>query len=537
MRRKTRAAVVVGLSVTALVAASCGGGGSSKASNKGLTVNGCNPKADLIPAATTETCAGKIIDLTTSKLTFYTADKAKVENDLAESIETTDSSKSFTIKIKKGKKFHDGTEIKADNFVKAWNAAAFSGNAFEGGSFMEPIEGYAEVAKEGATVKEMTGLKTIDDYTFQVTLTTPTSNFPVRLGYTTFAPMPDAFLKNPKAADFGKKPIGAGPYQVVEWKNNEYVKLKKFADYNGDFGGKVEEITFKIYQDPAAAYTDVRAGKIDLTDEIPTKSILGSAYKQEVPNRWALRNDSGTVQLMGFVSPTADPKVQHPKFKQAISMAIDRKLIIEKIFNNLRQPAKSWVAAGAVGDYPTDGCGEICEFNPEKAKAALAEAGGFTGTITLAYNGDASHKEWVDATCGSIKNTLGIECQGDPKVDFKTFLNGLKADETKGMYRYGWVMDYPSPQNFLTPIYAKGAGSNYNKYSNPAFEKKVAEADAAPTVEEGAKLYYEAEKMLKDNMPTVPLWGAAATAAWSERIDNVKITAFGHPDYRIITIK
>lgn len=546
MRGKTRAAVVVGLSATALVAASCGGGGGggNTATNTGsgksggaITVRGCNPKADLIAAATTETCGGDIMDITTARLVHYDSKNAKAENDLAESIEAKDNSKTFVIKINKGRKFQDGTEVKADNFIKAWNAAAYGPNGFESGSFMEPIEGYAEVSDAKATVKEMKGLKKVDDYTFEVKLTEPTSNFPVRLGYTAFAPMPDSFVNDPKNATWGKKPIGAGPYQVMEWKNNEYVKLKKFADYGGKFGGKLDEITFKIYQDSAAAYTDLRAGKIDVTDEIPTKSILGGIYKTEVPNRWALRNDTGVIQMIGFVSEKADPKVQNPKFKQAVSMAIDRKLIIEKIFNNARKPATSWVAAGAVGDYPTDGCGEYCEYNPEKAKAKLAEAGGFTGTLTISYNGDASHKEWVDATCTSIKNALGFDCQGDPKVDFKTFLNSIKADETKGMYRYGWQMDYPSPQNFMTPIYTKGAGSNYNKYYNEPFEKKLKEADQAPNETEGAKKYYEAEKMLRDNMPTVPTWGAAAYTAWSEKVTNVNITAFGKPDYTQITMK
>lgn len=547
MRGKSRAAVVVGLSATALVAASCGGsgntsGGSSTASGGGqaggsISVHGCNPKADLIPAATTETCAGDIMDITTARLVHFSPENAKAENDIAESIESKDGAKTFVIKIQKGRKFSDGTEIKADNFIKAWGAAAFAGNGFESGSFMQPIEGYAEVSTQGATVKELSGLKKIDDYTFEVHLTAPTSNFPVRLGYTAFAPMPDSFLTDPKSSSWGKKPVGAGPYEVVEWKNNEYVKLKKSANYNGKYGGKVDEITFKIYQDSAAAYTDVRAGKLDVTDEIPTKSLLGSAYKNEVPNRWAVRNDSALIFMVGFVSPKADPKVQNPKFKQAISMAIDRKLIIEKIFNNMRKPATSWVAAGVVGDYPTDGCGEYCEYNPDRAKQLLQEAGGYTGTLTISYNGDASHKDWVDAACTSIKNTLAIDCQGEAKVDFATFLKAVKADETKGLYRYAWQMDYPSPENFMAPIYRKGAGSNYNKYDNPAFEAKIKEADAAPSAEEGAKIYYEAEKMLRDNMPTAPLWGAAATSAWADTVSNVKITAFGKPDYPAITKK
>ncbi|QQS00924.1 MAG: ABC transporter substrate-binding protein [Austwickia sp.] len=546
MRGKTRAAVVVGLASTALVAASCGGGGSAPADTasggKGggeIKIRGCNPQNDLIPANTSETCGGDVLDLTTSKLVYYTPESGKAENDIAEKIDTTDS-KTFKVTLKKGYKFSDGTEVKAKNFIDAWNYAAYGPNAQSSGSFMEPIDGYDEVSTKTATVKEMKGLKKgADDYSFDITLKSPLSDFAGRLGYTAFAPMPDAFLSNPKG-DFGKKPIGAGPYKVTQWDANAQIVMEKNKDYSGKFGGQADKITYKIYQDSGAAYKDVQANNLDVTNDYPSEAIVGGRYKTDLPDRWALRTDAGVVQFVGFASPKADPAIQNPKLKQAISMAINRQQIIDTVFNGERKPLAGWVAAKAVGDYQENACGEYCVYDKDKAQAKLKEAGGYTGTLTISYNADSGHKQWVEATCQSITNTLNIPCQGAPAVDFKTFLNALKKRETKGLYRYGWQMDYPLPENFLGPIYSKKAiadGSNYNDYDNPAFDKKLEEAAQAKSAADGAKLYFDAEKLLAENMPVVPLWGASARAGWSNKVTNVKIDAFGRPDYRNVKLK
>ena len=137
MRGTTRTvAVVAGISTVALLAAACGGGdgdtttSSSAAGKTGgtATVRGCNPQNPLIPSNTTEICGGNVLDAVTAKLVNYNPENAAPENEIAESIETTDNM-NFTITLKKGCKFHDGTEVKAKNFVDAWNCGAYGPNA------------------------------------------------------------------------------------------------------------------------------------------------------------------------------------------------------------------------------------------------------------------------------------------------------------------------------------------------------------------------------------------------------------------------
>ena len=102
-------------------------------------------------------------------------------------------------------------------------------------------------------------------------------------------------------------------------------------------------------------------------------------------------------------------------------MAIDRETIIKQIFNGTRVPATGWVSP-VVDGYKAEQCGEVCKYDPAKAKALLEEAGGFQGDkITLSYNADAAHKDWTEAVCNSIKQSLGVECQAAGVVDFATF--------------------------------------------------------------------------------------------------------------------
>ena len=93
-----------------------------------------------------------------------------------------------------------------------------------------------------------------------------------------------------------------------------------------------------------------------------------------------------------------------------------------------------------------------------------------------------------------------------PVVDFATFRDQITNREMKGMFRTGWQMDYPTIENFLGPIYATGAGSNDGDYSNPDFDAKLQEAAAAPDAEEANTLYQEAEAMLAEDLPAIPLW-------------------------------
>jgi oligopeptide transport system substrate-binding protein len=500
-------------------------------------VAGCTPENPLIPGATSETCGGDIIDAMTSKLVQYNTDNAAPENDIAQSIETTDN-KLFTVKLKPYK-FHDGTDVKAKNFVDAWNFTAYGPNGQAGSYFYAPFAGFAEVqcpdadCKGKPKAKTMSGLKVVDDMTFTIQTTEPVSNLPVRLGYSAFAPLPDSFFTDQKA--FEAKPIGAGPFKLDSKSNTEFV-LSKFADFSGATKPNVDKLTFRVYQDPASAYADAVAGSLDYIDEsnIPQDQFIGDAYQTDFPDRNSQR-EAGRISWITF-SPE-DPQLKdNPDLRKAISRAIDRDLITKQIWNNTVTPATGWVSP-VVDGYKAGVCGDLCTFDAAAAKSAFEAAGGYEGTLTMTYNADSPNKAWSEAVCNSIKNTLSIGCTAVPTVDFATFNKKIDAGDLKGIFRSAWQMDYPSIENFLVPIYAKGADSNWSQYDNPEFTKLTTQAAAAKTSDEANALYQQAEALLAKDMPTAPLWYPKTTAVWSEKVTDVKVNAFGVLDFVAIKVK
>lgn len=534
MRVHSRSMAVASISAFALLATACGGGGDDGGSGKAggeFSYEGCNPENSLIAGNTSETCGADVLNVLTAKLVKYDAKTAEPKNDIAESIKTDDN-QTFTIKIKKGYKFHDGTDVTADSFVDAWNYTAHGPNAQSAAYFMQPIEGFKEVNAKGSKVKELKGLKVKDDTTFTVKTTEPVVDFPTRLGYTAFAPQPKAFFKDPEG--FGEKPIGAGPYKFDSWDKSKSIKVSKFDDYSGDFEGKADKIDFKILKDSDAAYTALQSGQLDITKQVPASALVNGQYEKDFPDR-SSSTDTMTVQWIG-ANPKADPGLKDVNVRRAISMAINREEIIKEIFNGERKPATGFVSEELEG-VKGGACGEYCEYDPKKAKELLKKGGGYDGTLTISYNGDASHKEWVDATCNSIKNAIGVKCNGKPTVDFATLLGGLEDDEVKGYFRMGWQADYPSAENYLTPMFSDGADSNYYNYKNPAFEKKIAEANRADSVEDSRPIMREAEEMIAADMPTIPLWNSTAQIAWSEKVDDVNVTPYGYVDLLSVTTK
>jgi|SRR5215212_4073837 len=549
MRGRTGGPAAAAIASLALIVTACGGGGaepepgaSAPAGQTGgeIVVAGCTPENPLIPGNTSEVCGGDIIEAMTSKLVQYNTENAAPENDIAESIETDDN-KLFTVKLKPYK-FHDGTDVKAKNFVDAWNYTAYGPNGQAGSYFYEPVAGYQDVqcpdeeCKQKPKVKTMSGLKVVDDMTFTIQTTQQVSNLPVRLGYSAFAPMPDSFFADPKA--FEKKPIGAGPFKMDSISNTEFL-LSKFADFSGSTKANVDKLTFRVYQDPTAAYADAVAGSLDYIDDsnIPLDQFVGGAYQADFPDRNSQRESLSN----GWITfSSSDPQLKdNPDLRKAISRAIDRDLITKQIFNGTRTPATGWVSP-AVDGFKAGACGDSCTFDAPAAKAAFDAAGGYDGTLTMTYNADSPNKAWSEAVCNSIKNTLGIECVAVPTVDFATFNKKIDANELKGIFRSGWQADYPSIENYLTPIYSKGAfppGSNWSRYNNPEFEKLLAQAAAAPSLDEANGLYQQAEALLAKDFPTAPLWNNKATAVWSDRVTDVKINAFGVLDFAEIKVK
>jgi ABC-type oligopeptide transport system, periplasmic component len=543
-----------------------GQSGSAAPANNGksYTTNGTEPQNPLIPGNTNEVGGGRIVDMLFAGLVYYTAD-GTVENEMAESIETEDA-KTFTVKLKEGQTFSDGSPVTSSSFVDAWNMV--TKESMLNINFFESIEGDlidakaceadqkkqfdadAEEAKkagedagefafdETACPRDLSGLEVVDDTTFTITLKQKEADFPLRLGYSAFYPLPQSTLDDPEAG--GENPIGNGPYKVGEegWVHKEGIKLIPNESYSGGRAPQNGGVDFVFYSELDPAYNDLLAGNLDVQEELP-ESVL-ETFQDDLTDR-AINVPTALNQTITIPSRLPHFDGEEGQLRRAaISHAINREEITSMIFADTRTPATEF-SSPVVAGYSADIEGnEVLNFDAAKAKELWEEADKISpwdGKFEIGYNSDGPHQTWVDAVANQIKNNLGIEAVGRPYPDFKSLRDEVTNRTITSAFRTGWQGDYPSAYNFLAPLFMTGAGSNDGDYSNPDFDKLMVDAAAAGSVDESIELMGKAQSILFEDLPAIPLWYQNAAGGFSENVENVNFGWNSVPLYYEVTVK
>lgn len=523
MKKKAFAFAAAACSLAILLSGCGGSGGSSSSSSKGGTVISAwesEPQNPLIPGDTNENGGGKVVDLLFARLVSFDA-KGNASNEVAQSITPSADGTQYTIKLKNWK-FTDGTDVTAQSFTKAWSYTANAKNAQLCSSFFSTIKGYDALqdAKSLKGTEQLSGLKVVNAHEFIVTLNQADATFPIKVGYSGFAPLPESFFKDPKA--FGEKPVGNGPYKFSKWVHNQEIDLVKNTAYKGNLVAKNDGIDFKIYTQDNAAYADVQAGNLDVMEEVPaadTKTFQKDSSLQAY-------NKAGSV-IQTFTIPS---NFDHFKSgteegtlrRQAISMALNRKELVSKVLNGIGTPAVDFTSPLTPGFSDSLSGNSVLKFNASKAKELWAKADAiskFDGPLTFSYNADGGAKPMYDAIVNQLKNTLGINVSTNPIPTFQEFRDDITKRQVKGAFRTGWQPDYPSAEDYLYQLYdsaaADGAGSNDGDYKNSKFDQLMLEAYRAANTDAANKLYQQAQEILFNDLPAIPIYynNAAGVAA------------------------
>jgi oligopeptide transport system substrate-binding protein len=524
MRVKTPFRVTAAAAVLALGLAACGGGGSSDGGNNDGGSDAGAPSGEpggtyaadltepsyLAPASNCyESECSAVLDLVNDPLVSIDFETGELVFDgLAESIEANDDQTVWTVKLKDGHTFHNGEPVDADAFLRAWNYSQNPKNAQATAGFMSRIKG----AGQG---KEMSGLKKVDDTTFEVTLNGPFSQFGAMMSYSpAFAPIAQACLDDIDACN--EQPIGTGPYQMDgKWRHDQGITVSKWADYQGETQAQADTIEFQMFTSPTAAYRDFQNGGVDVLSLAPevyleAKGQMGDEIMEE---------PTASLTYLGF--PVNQKPFDEVKVRQAISMAIDRELIIEQVLNGLAERSTD-IPTPPIPGSRDDAC-DYCEHDPEQAKQLLEEAGVDPSGTTIQYyfNADAGHDAWVEAAARQVQETLGFDYKLN-STEWAQYLELLDAKKFKGPFRLGWSLDYPSPENYLRPIVGTNGDSNYTGYSNSEVDNLIEKGDQAGTVEESYEFYQQAGDVALEDMPILPMWSGVTAIAASDEITDVR---------------
>jgi peptide/nickel transport system substrate-binding protein/oligopeptide transport system substrate-binding protein len=446
----------------------------------------------------------------------------------AESWESNEDATVWTFHLVEGAKFHDGSDVTADDFKYAWERICTPSVASEISYHLGAVKGYDAMQDETAT--ELEGVKVIDDYTLEVTLNYGFADFEFVVGHPALAPVPKEAVEADPAA-FSEMPIGNGPFKMAEpWAHDQYIKIVKFDDYYGD-EPNIDGVDFKILADQDTAFLEFEAGNLDFT-QIPTGRIQETIDKYgESPDGYTVNPGEqvslGAEQAIYYLLVnTTDPALKDPNVRAALSMAIDRQDICDKVFEGTRTPATGIVPPGIVGHEAN--AFPYAKYDVEAAKAKLAEAGFPNGEgfpeISLEYNSGSGHEDILQLVQEDLK-AIGVNGKLVGS-EWAQYLDKLGAGDYQ-VGRLGWIADYPIMDNFLYPLFKTGSSDNYSFYSNPDVDAKLDEART--TVDDDARvaLYQEIESIVGNDAVSIPMFYYRHTRVASDRVNDGVYSANG----------
>jgi len=425
--------------------------------------------------------------------------------DLAEAVpEWNAADNSFTFKLRKGVKFHNGREMKASDVKYSWERL-LDPDISQRTQILEPVVGAKEMLEHKA--KEASGIQIVDDYTIKVTLTGPSPTFLLEIGMVNASIIPreavEAATKD--GSKFARKPVGTGPFKLVEWKENQKLTFVKHAEY---FGGapKLDGLSFEIIPEPQNRLDLFQRGEFDVCD-IPFGKLkkLRESNPECISENPTFRTNSLGMAMNkledGKYVP-AKPLGTNAKLRQAINLAVNRKYIYNVILEGRGRPALSILPVGMMAH---DDALIGNTYDPAKAKAILAEAGFPNGEglpqLTMLYKNDPDIKKIAVAIHHDLLSLgLKIDLQA---LDWGTFLDRV-AKDPPDLFYLGWVADYNDPSNFLYYLFHTrqwGAAGNETRYSNPEVDKLLDEAGKSMDQGKRTELYQKAEKIIVGEGP------------------------------------
>lgn len=526
----------------ALVAASCGGGGEEGTKIEGKT--GGSAVAELgepdgldpILCATTS-CAEPEERLFDSLLSYDVKTLKLVKNAAATDFTVSADATRLTFQLRKGATFHNGEPVTAESFVRGLTRVAVKKNASELSYHLDGIKGFAD-AQAGKSETLPGAHQGKDENELVIELDKPNAEFIARTGHTVFSPVP----KPANNADgtpnkqFNEAPVGNGPYKIVgTWKHNVEVKVERFKEYNGPQKGFLDSITWKIFAEIDAAYLEFQGQTLDGTPVPPeqfdaAESQYGDAFI-ELP----------TAVLTYVLANTTSAPTSNKKFRQALSMAINRDDIIKAVFSNRRVAATSIIPPTTAG-FRQGAC-KYCKFDVAEAKRLLGEAGGApSAPLIQAFNAGAGHEGWNQAIQAQLKANLGVNSTLTPKQPFGDYIDFLDTPAFLGkgaLGRLGWAQDYPTPDNWLFPLLFSTSGDNHSKYNNPEFDKLVRQAQQTIDPAKRLTIYQQAEDVALEDMAIIPLWyGKSAYVYNKTKYATFPINIqYSYPVWELVSIK
>jgi oligopeptide transport system substrate-binding protein len=446
---------------------------------------------------------------------------------VAESYEVSDDGKTYTFKIREDAKWSNGDPLTANDFVYSWRRVLTPATAADYASLMFLIEGGEDYynalqkAEEEETevdadkLWETVGIKAVDDQTLEVQLINPTPYFPELVAFYTFFPTPRKVVE--EHGDDWTKPeniVTNGAYVLSDYQPQKHITFAKNEQYWDKDNVSIEKAKARIIPDRSAVVNAYRAEKLHWTGAgLPVSQISSLVSHPDYRRDPMLGTYYFRVNVSDEDSPLTDPKV-----RMALSLAVDRKNLVDNALNGLYEPATSYVPASMAAFESTT----TTKFSPKEAKDLLAEAGyGKDGEefpkVALLYNTDENHKLVAEAVQSMWQRYLGIEVELVNK-EWKMYLKDVDNLDYE-IARAGWIGNYNDPMTFLD-MWETGNGNNDTGWSNEKYDSLISQARAETDSAKRTELLQQAEELLLAKGPVIPVYFYTTNTLVARRLDG-----------------
>ncbi|MGV6808223.1 MAG: peptide ABC transporter substrate-binding protein [bacterium] len=425
---------------------------------------------------------------------------------VAESWDISDDGLTYTFHLRDTARWSNGDPVTADDFAWSWWRALQPALGNQNAYMMFPIKNSEAYATGQLDDFAQVGIKAIDPLTLQVTLNNPTPYFLQLLDHYSMFPVHRPTIEKFGRADerFSRwtRPgnfVGNGPFTLKEWKLNKLIAVEKNPRYWDADSVRLNGIHFYPVQNVTTEERMFRAGQLHYTGNVPVSKI--AQYRANDPQVLKIAPYLGTYF---YRINTKMPHLSDARVRRALSLAIDRQQIVERITQGGEQIALTFTPPDTMG-YTADA---MESFNPDKARQLLAEAGYPNGlgfpAFELLYNTSEAHQKIAVAIQQMWKVHLNVDIRLSNQ-DWKVYLDSVDTGNYS-IARAGWIGDYVDPNTFLD-MWVAGSGNNRTGWSNPRFDEIVTRlAPAAKTVHERYDLLREAERILLREMPVIPIY-------------------------------
>lgn len=506
----------------------CGGGGEDKGSS--IVIGQSSEVANLNPMIQPRTPDSNVQCLIFDFLVIPDENLNYV-GDLAKSWDISEDGTVYTFHLNEGVKWHDGEDFNADDVV--FTLTSLASPEYTGGNEGRVMSIVGAADYQAGNADSVEGIKKIDDYTVEITLESPNAAF---LSNMYVAILPEHILAGESPADWGnddfnRAPIGTGKYKFVEWEAGQYISLEKNEEYFGT-QPSIDNVIVQFGADTTLVAALLN-GEIDVLYNLPASEIENV---EAVDGVGVYNYEMMSVYYIGLNQ--LDPALSDLRVRQALAYALDKQTIVDTVYGETATvaddifPDNHWSHNPDVTKY---------EYNPEKAKELLEEAGYTMNAATGYYekDGQTLHLTYdmststdgrqVAALIQQYWKAIGVEMevieQDFATLAYSKLLPNNATEETTAdsfqCYTLGFGVEADPEEYNAYLSTSTGAGSwNFIHYSNPEvddlFKQQLLETDP----DARADCFHQIAKIISDDVPWIPMYNKATSAGLSDRVQN-----------------